>query len=366
MQIYAEQLGRHLSQHGLAPFYLLFGDEDFLKDNCRQQLRAFAKEQGFTTRIQLTQDKEFQWERLLFEYNSPSFFADKKLIELELPDAKPGRQGSKVITDLVAQVNPNNLIVFLGPYVRKQTQNSAWFKALEQTGVYTPLYPLKKEQLPQYIQQRAQEHQVQLEPSATQLLIQRFEGNLLALDQELIKLSLLSLGDASRDQAKIWQASDIEAITQTQSRYDIFTLRDALLAQDLPYYLHILERLFELGEEPTLILWTLSKLQQALFLLASARGNQTEEQTVFLAENIWNTQQGLYRRFLPRYSRNLNHSLLLIIQQAELSIKRDSFFDIKNLLAQFGITLLHSQEVRHYLDSFLMTDASSGSPYASS
>src|SRR5690606_13411507 len=90
-----------------------------------------------------------------------------------------------------------------------------------------------------------------------------FEGNLLALDQELQKLALSDLPQPIT-------ASAIQAAADDQSRFIVFALQEAILHGDLDTALHRLARLFEEGVEPAILTWmlqrewqTVSQLQQA-------------------------------------------------------------------------------------------------------
>lgn len=45
MRVYPDQLSRHLNQ--LFPCYLIFGDDPWLIETTKDQIRQFAKRQGF-------------------------------------------------------------------------------------------------------------------------------------------------------------------------------------------------------------------------------------------------------------------------------------------------------------------------------
>ena len=63
MRIYANQLAQQLSR-GLAPFYMVFGDEPFQVDECIRHIRQNARQQGFDEVINLTAGAQFDWQEL--------------------------------------------------------------------------------------------------------------------------------------------------------------------------------------------------------------------------------------------------------------------------------------------------------------
>ncbi|RUO43886.1 DNA polymerase III subunit delta [Aliidiomarina taiwanensis] len=338
MQVRAEQLEQHLSSQPLQPCYLVFGDDPFLRQQQLDLIRDVAKRQGYDERVQFTQDKEFQWQDFLNEGSMQSLFSSKQIIELYLPESAPGREGGEVLRQFVSQQSPDQLLIVSGKHVTKTTQNTKWFKALQQAGVFVPVFAPDKGRLPRYITQRAQHHQVRLSQDACLLLAQWYEGNLLALDQELMKLAL-----QAPERTEPWLAEELVAASSDQSRYDIFTLRDALLEGSLQRYLHCLERLTETGEEPVLILWTLAKTQQVLDQLARCLAGGMSTRELFQRERIWQQQQSAYEALARRYTPALNHQLVSLIERAELAIKRQTPDNVMVLFAHYGVALLRSE-----------------------
>ena len=72
-------------------------------------------------------------------------------------------------------------------------RSSAWFKALDQAGVVTLVWPVSQGQLPRWLNSRSKVLGLALAPEALTYLAERVEGNLLAAAQELDKLVLLDL-----------------------------------------------------------------------------------------------------------------------------------------------------------------------------
>src|SRR6202044_1129858 len=112
--------------------------------------------------------------------------------------------------------------------------------------------------LPAWLRARAKRLNVELEPAASQLIVDRVEGNLLAAKQELEKLSLLANGEPISADLVLRSVGD-------SARYDVFQLAEAAAAGDGARALRVLLGLKSEGVEPTLILWALVRELRGLW-----------------------------------------------------------------------------------------------------
>ncbi|GAA0364473.1 DNA polymerase III subunit delta [Bowmanella denitrificans] len=302
MQIYPNRLEDALSK-GLAGCYLIFGDEPQQKLECLEQIRQFARQQGFDERTSLVAENSFNWNQLLEASQSLSLFASRQLIELELPTGKPGVEGAKVLQGMAEQANPDVLLVLHGPRIGKDVQNSKWFKTLDKRGAYIPCYPLEGKQLQGWVNDRLRRSGLSSSPDLVRLLSDYCEGNLLAARQEIEKLALLY----PKGQLSIAQA---EQALVDQSRFNVFQLVDVLLAGDGQKAVKMLYRLENEGVEPTIILWALVREWQTLAALQFARSQGQNLSGLWAKYKIWSNKQGLYQQALQR----LDHQHLAQMQ----------------------------------------------------
>lgn len=292
MQVYPNRFIQQL-QSGLQPFYLVFGEEPQQKLDAINALRATAKQQGFDERQSLVADNQFSWQQLLEATQSMSLFSARQFIELELDTGKPGSEGSKILTALAEQPDPDTLLLIHGGKIGKDVQNAKWFKALDKHGVYVPCYPLEGNQLHKWVQQQAQQAQLFVDPESIKLLCEFCEGNLLAAKQEIEKLALLYPGQTLN-------AEQVANATVDQSRYNVFQLVDALLAGEAQNAVRMLQRLESEGLEPNIVLWALVREWQTLQQLASLR--ERRQPINWNQFRIWKSRQNLYQSALNRLS----------------------------------------------------------------
>ncbi|AWL11452.1 DNA-directed DNA polymerase [Saliniradius amylolyticus] len=293
MQVYPNRFDSTVAQQGLACFYLIFGDEPQQKLEVIDAIRQHAKQHGFDERQSFQADNQFQWATLVEATQTLSLFSARQLIELELPSGKPGAEGSKVLKQLAETPSEDVIVVLHGNRIGKDVQNTKWFKALDNRGVYVPCYPMEGNHLQNWVRQRLQQHQLQAEPEVVKLIADYCEGNLLAARQEIEKLALLFPG----------QSITLEQATGAvvdQSRFNVFQLVDVLLAGDAARSVKLLQRLESEGIEPTIILWALVREWQTLYELQFALNQGNNLSALFKQHRIWRNRQGLYQTALQR------------------------------------------------------------------
>jgi DNA polymerase-3 subunit delta len=224
VKIPANQLSAHLKST-LLPCYLVSGDEPLLVQESTDAIRQKARSTGMDTRELHVADTRFDWNELQGSAGNMSLFAERRIIELRLPTGKPGRQGGEAIVELTAQSGPELLLIVSTPKLDKSVSSSAWVKALDKKGGAVQVWPVGIAELPRWINERMRRAGLVPDRDAVQLLVDRVEGNLLAAQQEIDKLSLcIGSGKIS--------AADIENSVADSSRFDVYKLVDAALAGD--------------------------------------------------------------------------------------------------------------------------------------
>ena len=283
---------KQLSGDALKPVYLIAGAEHLLVIEAADALRARAKELGYTEREVLDVEANFDWNLLGDASRSMSLFASRKLIDLRLPTGRPGKEGSTAIIEFCAAPPPDTvLLVTANDWSKKH--EGAWSTAIERAGTAVAIWPLKREEMPDWIGTRMASRGLKATPDAIALLADRAEGNLLAAAQEIDKLALLHAGTTL----------DVETLEESvadDARYDVFRLTDAAIGGDAGRALHIVAGLRVEGEEIIPLLgWLLMQLR-LLLRLASA----PNVDSALRSERIWpSSREGLFKRALKNGDR---------------------------------------------------------------
>lgn len=251
-----EQLASLLSRQ-LAPAYVIHGDEPLLSIEAADAIRARARAAGFTERSVLAVERGFKWAELNAAGASMSLFGDRKLIELRVPNGKPGNEGAQALESYCRNLPDDVLLVVSLPRLAKRDQSSGWFTALAQAGTVVEVWPVDRPKLPDWICARLARQKQRASREVLQFLADCVEGNLLAAHQEIQKLGLLFPPGQL-------ESADVRAAVLNVARYDVGQLGEAMLAGDAARLARMIDGLRAEGEAPPRILWVVTEELRAL------------------------------------------------------------------------------------------------------
>ena len=235
MKVYANKLAAQLRQN-LSPIYIVSGDEPLLVQEACDLIRNQLKQAGFSQRDLFHAEANFDWEQVLFSANSMSLFAEQKILEIRLPNGKPGDKGGAALTQFAENIPEDTCMLLVLPKVDKRSQGTKWFKALESRGALVQIWPIEPRDLPAWLGQRFNAAGLDATREAINALAARIEGNLLAAVQDIERLKLSCIG------GKV-DLPEIQAGVADNSRYDVFGLIDASLSQNSRRALKVLQNL---------------------------------------------------------------------------------------------------------------------------
>lgn len=313
MKVYPEKLAAQLSR-SISPVYVISGDEPLLVQESCDLLRAALRKNGYTERSIHHVDASFNWEALLFDANSMSLFADKKLLELRMPTGKPGDKGGKVLRSYAENPPEDNVLLLITDKLDGGTLRSKWFTALDKSGVSIQIWPIEAQQLPAWIQDRARKVGLGLEGGAAQVLSDKVEGNLLAAVQEIELLRLIcSEGKVTVDQV-------IEGVSDN-TRYNIFSLLDVALAGNRKKTVQMVQGLRSEGTE---ILHILGLVARELRALTSMAGKTASGQSIDAAMNgarVWQKRKRVVGYALNHHSLQQFEKMLIQAGKIDQMVK---------------------------------------------
>ncbi|MDD2884227.1 MAG: DNA polymerase III subunit delta [Dechloromonas sp.] len=294
MLLKGEQLAAHLERE-LRPLYVLYGDEPLLVLEAGDAIRQRARQTGYSEREVLTVLPHFDWGQLLAAGGNLSLFGDKKLIDLRIPNGKPGRDGSAALQQWCQHISPDNLLLITLPALDWREEKAAWFTTLSQAGIVVKLNAPPLNELPGWLIGRLRRQQQSAELESLQFVAERVEGNLLAAHQEIQKLGLLyPPGQLSLAQVR-------DAVLNV-ARYDIDGLREALLAGDINRLTRTLDGLMQEGEAPPLVLWAMSEEIRALAGIRAGLDGGRPIDSLLRDAKVWGPRVTPVKKALQRLS----------------------------------------------------------------
>lgn len=302
MQIRPDQLAAHLEK-GLAPAYLISGEEILVQQEAADAVRCAARQAGYVDREVFNIESGFDWNRVVDASNTLSLFSERRILELRMPTGRPGDAGSGVLQQYLAGPPPDTLLLVVTGKLDASQRRTKWYKAFEAGGVTVACWPVDAQRLPVWIRQRMQAHGVRPTREAAELLAERVEGNLLACAQEVEKLCLLN-GPGELD------AGAIMAAVVDSTRFDVFQLVDSALSGDGGRMVRIVNGLKGEGIEPPLVTWALARELRQLEMMARRVADGEPVGQVLKAARVWPSRQAVVGMALKRYRPPIWQALL--------------------------------------------------------
>lgn len=319
MRLKVEQLAAAL-QKAVAPVYLVSGDEPLQLGEAADDIRQTARAAGYTTREVIAVESGHEWPQLSLEADSLSIFSDKKLIDLRLPSAKPGTEGSKALIAYCRHLPDDTVLLVTAGKLESAAQKSQWFQALDGVGVIVQVWPLQGQELLNWLQRRAERRGMRLDNEALKSLASRVEGNLLAAAQEIEKLYILHGGI-------LISKAMVEDDVADSARFDVFKLTDALLAGKLNRSLKILNGLRAEGVAASIVLWALSRETRTLLQVKTELSRGVNPEAVFKKFQIWDKRKHLVQDAVQRLKTEQLQAILRTGAEVDRRIKGQAVGD---------------------------------------
>ncbi|ANN66283.1 DNA polymerase III subunit delta [Bordetella bronchialis] len=295
----ADRFADHLRRAGgkLSPLYTISGDEPLLVTEAMDALRAAARAAGYTERTSMVMDARSDWSAVVAATQTVSLFGDRRLLELKIPTGKPGKAGADMLARLAEQADPGggdpDTIIAVGlPRLDKATRESRWMAALSR-GTVVDIPNIERGRLPAWIGERLARQNQRADAATLQWMADKVEGNLLAAHQEIQKLGLLYPEGAL-------EAEAVERAVLNVARYDVFGLRDAMLAGDVGRTVRMLDGLRAEGEALPLVLWAVGEEIRVLARVAQARASGQDSGAVMRRLRIFGAHERLALQALSR------------------------------------------------------------------
>lgn len=313
MAIRFNELGSKLKA-GLAPVYLLCGDEPYQFGEAARLVREAARRAGFNEREILDTEGQFQWAALAAAADALSLFSARRLLELRVANGKVGKEGSEAIRAYCERPSPDNVLLILAPGMERKELQAVWVKRIESLGVIVQVWPMKERELESWITQRLQANGFQPSAGVAALLAERSEGNLLAAAQEIEKLRLLH-------EAGPLELDDLLGNLADSARFDLFALTDAALNGDRARVQRVLSVLKAEGTADVLVLWVLARELRLLAEAAGALARRMSLEPIYTKHRVPRMRQETIERAVRRLSPKRLRELLAQCAHVDRAIK---------------------------------------------
>ncbi len=129
LRLNPEQLPAALAR-GLAPIYLVSGDEPLLVGEAADAIRAAARASGYADRTVFFIERSFAWDDLRHATQALSLFAERRLFELRMPSGKPDK-GAAQLAEIATQPPPDVVCLIITDKLDRKASEAPWVRAIE-------------------------------------------------------------------------------------------------------------------------------------------------------------------------------------------------------------------------------------------
>lgn len=329
MELNAQQLVQHL-KGTLLPIYLISSDVPLLRQEARDAIRQAAQRAGYSQHQRLEVETGFHWAQLTHIANSYSLFAEQTLIELHNPAAKFDTEAGKTLLAYCQSPPTDKILLIVSGKLTGAQQKTRWRQGIAGCGAAITLWPVKPQELPQWIQSRLQQAQVKADAASIRLLAEFTEGNLLATQQAITKLRLLYPDQTIG-------VKEMASAISDSAQFNVFELSQYILRSDSRSVLRVLYHLRATDTEPTLVLWLLARECRELLNMTEQLQQGKSLQAILAAH--WSTLKPLYQTALRRVNAAQLQRILSTCQEADQIIKGAAPGDSWNALTRISLDL---------------------------
>lgn len=323
----------------LTPLYVLYGDEPLLVIEAADAVRTRARAAGYAEREVLVAGGGFKWANLDQAAANMSLFGGDKLIDLRIPNGKPGKEGAAALSAYSRRTTPGVVTLITLPELDWATVKTAWFAALEENGLMVEFNAPGLAQLPAWIAGRLARQKQSATSEALDFIAAHVEGNLLAAHQEIVKLSLLH-GPGELDLCAVQDA------VLDVARYDVEHYRAALLAGNPARLARLTGALRAEAVAAPLLLWIVASETRTLLQARNAVDAGRSVDEALKAARVFGARQAEYRAALARLSAPVLRLALMHAARIDRIVKGVAEGDLWDEFLQIGLRLCSATPAR--------------------
>lgn len=335
IKISDSQLSAKLAQSNSLRYFITVGSDPYLQYISQNLIKTKLAESGFTEQNVFVIDNQTDWEQIYQSSQAMSLFSDQILLILQFGELTLTAALAKKLDELTLNLSSDiSLLISLAKMTKAQ-ENANWFKALSDNLLVVSCNTPDFEQLPQWIKQQLHHHGLEIEKQGIELLSYYYEGNLLALAQQLEQLKLLyPIGKISYAQLEN-KIDDVAIFTP-------YHWIDAMIAGKTKRSIHILQQLRMNDVEPLILVRT---IQRELIQLINIKKDSTLNglKEAYDRYKVWQNRRNLMTPYLNKVNIEQLYQVLNQLTDIEISLKSDYQSPVWEKLITLNLSFIGSQ-----------------------
>ena len=315
---------------------IILGNEPVVSNHIKKDIKSSTNSNSFEYHpIVIDSSLKIEQLKLLFENNS--LFSNRMLFNINIPGGRITEEIKKFIIKVISE-NTNDLFIFHFQSATKDLLKSSWFNDIKKIAIQLEAKEPAVHQIEEAVKIRANFYKLNLDNESLSLLSNLSLGNLLAAENEIIKLSLL---DTNTD----IDAKKLISLMSNGSKFDSFQLLDFCMAGKIEKTAQALSYFEEEGMEPILLngifSWIFTAISKLKFSLIEPISSKKLTEL-----RIFGSSQGLVRNSINKLSSKQIEASLIKIKEIDLICKGlkigDPWLEINRFA--FGISRLFNKK----------------------
>jgi DNA polymerase-3 subunit delta len=242
-----QTLAQDMKEHSFKSVYLLYGEETFLKNSYKNQLKASIT-QGDTVNFNQFDGKGIDVRELISLSDTMPFFAEKRLILIE--DSGFFKSPAEELLSYLPQVPETTCMIFVESEVDKR---SKLFKKVKEVGYTCEMERQNLNQLAKWAGTILGREGKKITGNTMELFLHKTGDDMENIKMELEKLISYTLG------REVIEAEDVETICTERVTNKIFDMVAAIVNRQTRKAMDLYEDLLTLKEPPMRILFLIAR-----------------------------------------------------------------------------------------------------------
>ena len=313
MKISSSELANHLAK-SFNSIYFISGVEDLLIIESIDAIRQAASKNDYTDKTAYRVSGQVNWREIDNWFKNQSLFGGKQLVEIHIPSSKPGKKGSESITNLIANLPEDALLVVVAGKLEKSTKQTKWVKALLKHAIVIDCPKVYPSQFPGWLQNRLKVYDLCIDQDALEMFVALTEGNLIVAKQSIERLLMMEVTERVA-------MEDVSQCVADGAHFDLFQLTEAAIMRKPERVHRIFERLKSEGMRPEQMLavlyWEIKNLMNASLDI----DNGSSVKQAMQKANIWPSKQKIIGSYLANQPKEKVDQLVLQACKVDKVIK---------------------------------------------
>ena len=251
-----------IKANSFKPVYLLYGTEDYLKKQFRDNLKKAITGDGDSMNYSYFEGKAPDSKAVSEIASTMPFFADRRLVVIE--NSQLFKTADDMIIDMVKELPDTTVVVFVENEVDKR---SRLYKAVKDNGYICELNEQSDNDIMRWVVSLLKKEGRTMDNATLQLFLTKTGSSMENISRELEKLIFYTMGRTTIT------SEDVEEVCTTQTTNRIFDMITAISQKNQDKALELYYDLLTLKEPPMRIMYLIARNFNQLLMIKELTEN---------------------------------------------------------------------------------------------